>query len=79
MIARGLLGVGALAALALLGSGCSYDYLQRTDRVGYSAGNAVRSNMAIQTTNPTSRAHYVTAGLGANGSVIPADDARVEP
>ena len=35
----------AIALLAVLG-GCSYDYMQRTDRVGYSAGNAVRANPA---------------------------------
>ena len=79
MIARARLKVAAVVALALLINACSYDYLQHTDRVGYSAGNAVRANMAIQTSNPTSRAHYVTSGLGANGSVIPAAEAQVQP
>lgn len=79
MIGRAPLKVGAVLALALLVNACSYDYLQHTDRVGYGAGNAVRANMAIQTTNPTSRAHYVTSGLGANGSVIPAAEAQVQP
>lgn len=61
----------AVLALSLLVSGCAYDHLQHTDRVSYRAGNAVRANMAIQTTNPTSGAQYATAGLGANGPVVP--------
>ena len=61
----------AIALLAGLG-GCSYDYLQRTDRVGYSAGNAVKANLAQQTTNPMKRSMYSTKGLGKDGAVNPA-------
>ncbi len=58
-----------VALLAMLG-GCSYDYLQRTDRVGYSAGNAVKANLARETTNPMKGSMYSTKGLGKNGQVL---------
>lgn len=67
-----------LAALLLLGAslgGCTYDYLQRTDRVAFSAGNAVRANIERETSNPTSKAHYRTKGLGRNGNVTAAAEA----
>lgn len=56
-----------LAALTL--SGCAYDYLQRQDRVAYSAGNAVKANLAAQTIDPA--VSTSTAGLGKNGAVEP--------
>jgi hypothetical protein len=59
----------AITLLAVLG-GCSYDYMQRTDRVGYSAGNAVKANLAQQTTNPMKASMYSTKGLGKNGPVL---------
>ena len=65
----GLILCGSLAALAL--SGCAYDYLQRTDKVGYSAGDAVKANLAMQTTNPAKDSAYSTNGLGKNGYVEP--------
>lgn len=60
------LGLGAL--LLALG-GCTYDYLQRTDRVAYSAGDAVRANLESQTINPSKRSQYVTTGLGKTGAI----------
>lgn len=57
------------AILALAAAGCSYDYTQRTDRVAYSAGNAVRANIERETINPSSRSMSVTTGLGRNGIV----------
>ena len=57
------------AALAL--SGCAYDYLQRTDKVGYSAGDAVKANLEAQTIDPARDAAYSTKGLGKNGYVEP--------
>jgi hypothetical protein len=60
---------GTTAALAL--GGCAYDYLQRTDKVGYSAGDAVKANMAAQTINPSKDSAYSTKGLGKNGYVKP--------
>lgn len=72
MIARIARNGAAAIAIALLAGGCTYDYLQRTDRVSYRAGNAVRANMAIQTANPSKGSQYVTTGLGANGVVTPA-------
>ena len=58
------------AALALPLGGCGYDYLQHTDRVGFSAGNAVRANLEGETINPSKRSMYVTSGLGRNGSAF---------
>lgn len=49
--------------------GCSYDYFQRTDRVAYSAGNAVKANLESETTNPSSKASYNKSGLGKEGPV----------
>ena len=65
-----LILAGAAAALVL--SGCAYDYLQRTDKVGYSAGDAVKANMAGQTINPARNSAYSTGGLGKDGYVKPA-------
>jgi len=63
---------GRLAAVlglsAMLG-GCAYDYVQRTDRVAYSAGDAVRANLERETMNPSHRGQYNTKGLGRNGNV----------
>jgi hypothetical protein len=61
------------AALALVLAatltGCAYDYAQRTDRVGFSAGDAVKSNIAIQTTNPSKTSMNDTTGLGQDGNM----------
>ena len=67
-----ILKSAAVAGLALLLGGCTYDYLQRTDRVAYSAGDAVKANLERETINPTRGSMYVTKGLGKNGSVNPA-------
>jgi len=69
MVARGL---GLAVILAPLLGGCTYDYLQHTDRVGYGAGDAVAANLEGETINPSKRSMYVTSGLGKNGSVMPA-------
>lgn len=62
-------GVATLAVFSAL-AGCAYDYRQRTDRVGYAAGDAVKANLARETANPTKASMYSTKGLGKNGSVI---------
>ena len=62
----------ALAVVAALLAGCTYDYLQRTDRVAYSAGNAVKANLEAQTIDPSKKSMYKTKGLGKDGLVIPA-------
>ena len=62
-------GVAMLAVFSAL-AGCAYDYRQRTDRVGYAAGDAVKANLARETTNPTKASMYSTKGLGKNDSVI---------
>lgn len=56
----------AATLLATL-SGCAYDYTQRTDRVGFSAGDAVKSNLALHTTNPSKKSMNSTDGLGKDG------------
>jgi hypothetical protein len=68
--ARGL-ALAAVAMLLPLLGGCSYDYLQHTDRVGASAGNAVAANLEQQTINPMKRSMYARSGLGRNGVVVP--------
>lgn len=61
------------AALALvLGAslaGCSYDYAQHTDQVAYSAGDAVKANMALQTVDPSKKSMNDTTGLGQDGNM----------
>jgi hypothetical protein len=65
-----LRGAVLAAALALPLGGCAYDYLQHTDRVAYSAGNAVKANLERETMDPSKRSMYVTSGLGENGPVV---------
>lgn len=63
------------AALAATLSGCGYDYLQHTDRVGYATGDAVKANLESETVDPSNGAMYRTDGLGKTGPVIPKDQA----
>jgi hypothetical protein len=63
------LACGAVLAVSL--SGCTYDYLQNTDRVGYHAGDAVKANLLSETINPTKASMYDKSGLGKDGNVIP--------
>lgn len=67
-----------LATLALALGGCTYDYLQRTDRIAYSAGDAVRANLERETLDPSKASMKKTKGLGANGVVKPAETASAE-
>ena len=62
-----LLAAGATLVLA----GCTYDYLQRTDRVAYSAGDAVKANLERETKDPSKKSMYGTTGLGKDGVVVP--------
>jgi hypothetical protein len=48
-------------------SACAYDYLQHSDRVAYSAGDAVRANLEAQTRDPANPASDNVGGLGKNG------------
>lgn len=73
MSARLILAAGRAAALVAIVAGlggCAYDYRQRTDRVAYTAGDAVRANLARETTNPSRGSMYSTGGLGKNGPVV---------
>ena len=64
---RTMIRTAIIIATALALGGCAYDYAQRTDRIAYSAGNAVRANLERETINPTSASRYNTKGLGKNG------------
>jgi hypothetical protein len=61
------------AVMAPLG-GCTYDYLNRQDRVTFAAGNAVRANLERETADPTDRSRYSVKGLGRNGQQIPKEE-----
>ena len=64
-----------VTALSVLLGSCSYDYLQTTDRVAYSAGDAVKANLESQTTNPSADSQYDLTHLGEDGPVIePAEE-----
>jgi hypothetical protein len=63
-----------VAATALVLGGCTYDYLQRTDKVGYSAGDAVKANLERETLDPSKSSAYSTKGLGADGDVVPDEE-----
>lgn len=68
-----VMAAAALSVASLLG-GCAYDYWQHTDRVGYSAGDAVAHNLAQETVNPSKRSMYVKSGLGRNGNLAGGSD-----
>lgn len=70
---RLLLGAALALALPAL-AGCGYDYMQRSDRVAFSQGNAVKANLERETTDPSKATSYSTKGLGKNGRVIPDND-----
>jgi hypothetical protein len=70
LVTMRLFGLVSVAALALCG--CSYDYIQHTDRVTYGAGDAVQSNIQSETLNPEKPSNNDTSGLGKNGEVDPA-------
>jgi hypothetical protein len=72
-------GMTLAITLALLLSGCAYDYLQHTDRVGYSAGDAVKANLEGETINPSKRSMRDKSGLGKNGPVVPASGTTTTP
>ena len=61
--------IGLALGATLLLSGCAYDYLQRSDRVGYSAGNAVKANLEQATVDPARPNATSTKGLGKDGKV----------
>ena len=62
-----LIAVPVLGLTAVL-AGCSYDYLQHTDRIAFNAGDAEKANLEAETTNPDGKNAYNTKGLGANGA-----------
>ncbi len=59
-------------ALGIFLSGCAYDYLQTTDRIAYSSGDAVKANLESQTANPSTDSQYDVTDLGEDGPVIEA-------
>ncbi len=65
-----LRAAAAVAAVVLALGGCTYDYLQHTDRVAYSAGDAVKANLERETIDPSSESKHKTKGLGRDGVVV---------
>lgn len=61
------------AALAVTLGGCSYDYLQHSDRVAYSSGDAVKANLERETIDPARASKDSTVGLGKNGHTVPVE------
>ena len=57
--------------VTLLLGGCAYDYMQRTDRVAYHSGDAVKANLEAQTVDPANPDARSVKGLGRNGVVTP--------
>jgi hypothetical protein len=74
-----LRAVAAITGLALALGGCTYDYLQHSDRVAYSAGDAVKANLESETSNSSSEARHKTTGLGRDGVVMEDDEDIVQP
>ena len=69
---QGAIGLSLVATVvALCLGGCSYDYLNHSDRIAYSDGDAVKANLEAETTNPANRSMSNTKGLGKNGVVDP--------
>jgi hypothetical protein len=68
MIQLGRNAALALTLAALLG-GCAYDYTQQADNVAFSHGDAVRTNMALQTIDPSKKSMNDTTGLGQDGNM----------
>lgn len=62
---------GLVLGLTLSTAGCAYDYLQHTDRVAYSAGDAIAANLERETMQPSSDSMYDTTGLGQDGVQVP--------
>lgn len=55
-----------LAAAAALAGCADADYLNHRDTVALAAGDSVRGNVAMETTDPWYRASNSTAGLGTD-------------
>lgn len=70
----------ATALIVLPLGGCAYDYMQRSDKIAYSSGNAVKANLERETANPSRKSAGSTKGLGQNGTIVtsPAPDDTTE-
>lgn len=66
MTTRSKILVSLAAGIALVLSGCTYDYLSRSDKIAFSAGDAVTGNLEAQTTDPAGETN--TSGLGKDGN-----------
>lgn len=73
-----LLSYLCVLMLATSLGGCMYDYSQHTDRVSQNAGEAIKANMAMTTTDPSSSSMNDTTGLGENGRVVPEAESAEE-
>lgn len=61
--------IALAAACGFTLAGCAYDYAQHTDQVAYSAGDAVKANLARETIDPSKKSMNDTSGLGQNGNM----------
>jgi hypothetical protein len=71
---KSILRLAAVGAATLALGACAYDYLQHSDRVGYSAGDAVKANLEAETANPSKGSMGNVGGLGQDGSVMPSTE-----
>lgn len=65
-----------LMSLAVMLGACTYDHLNRSDRITFAGGNAVRANLERETTDPSNASKFALGGLGKNGFVIPEEDGQ---
>jgi hypothetical protein len=66
---RRLLALAAIVTLTGALGACAYDYLQHSDKVAYSSGDAVKANLAAQADDPANPNSDNVDGLGKNGPI----------
>lgn len=68
-----------LASLTVTLAACTYDQLNRSDRITFAGGNAVRANIERETANPSKPSMFAIGGLGKDGVVIPDETGEGTP
>lgn len=59
-----------VAALTFSLTGCVYDYVQSSDRIAYSTGDAVKANLERETLDPSKESMNDVTGLGQDGALV---------